>query len=188
MTSKVAIANLALTYVGQSPITSLEDGTESAITIKAIYDSVAESAMSDADWSGCVFRQKLTSTGNTPVFDYAYEYNLPTDPSFVRFLNSDKYDDQLRLEGGFIYANVSPFYVRYIGIQTDTEKYGVYLRDNLVNRLAYTLCYHITGLQSMASARYNIWSRELPLLARKDAGNNQRGKVNGGKLLINVRQ
>lgn len=148
MASRVEICNLALSRIGASTITSLSDGTRESNLCNVLYNDIAEEVMSEGEWSTCTFRQTLNKTTNTPLYDYTYEYQLPTNPRWLKFIeiSGDRLNDlEYDIEEDKLLTNESTVKCKYIGFLEDSSKYGPYLKAAIVSRLAHELSYSITG-------------------------------------------
>lgn len=79
MASKVEIANLALTKLGDDPILLLTDDTKPARTLNRIFDLVADAEMKASWWKFTIKRTELSALVDAPAWGYAYQYPLPSD-------------------------------------------------------------------------------------------------------------
>jgi hypothetical protein len=164
MASKVQICNLALTRIGASTITSLSDGTRESNLCNTIYDSIAEEVMSEGEWSVCTFRTTLNQTTNTPTYDYTYEYQLPTNPRVLKFIeiSGDRLNDlEYDIEEDKLLTNESTVKCKYVGFLEDTSKYGPYLKKAIISRLAQELSYTITGSSANSDRLYQRYQKDL---------------------------
>lgn len=79
MASNVDIANLALTKLGATRITSLLDDTKQARAVNAIYEIERDALLSEHPWSFAIKRAQIPATTTPPSFGWAYTYPLPAD-------------------------------------------------------------------------------------------------------------
>lgn len=77
--SDVAIANLALTKVGDLRITSLSENTKPAREVKAVYDMLRDRLQRRYVWNFCKTRASLAALTDAPEFGFDYQYQLPSD-------------------------------------------------------------------------------------------------------------
>jgi hypothetical protein len=75
---KTAIANLALSNLGEARIQSLTDDNTRARSCNARIDNVITTVLRMHVWNSALERQQLTNAG-TPVFGWNYMYQLPTN-------------------------------------------------------------------------------------------------------------
>jgi hypothetical protein len=87
MTTDISICNAALLMANASEINSFDDSTREARMCKALYETTKNFVMQKHPWSFTLFQEELAQTINTPLFDYRYEYQLPTD--YLRILKID---------------------------------------------------------------------------------------------------
>ena len=164
MASKVQICNIALAKLGVDSITSLSDNTDQAKKCNLLYDDIAIEVMSEGVWSSTVSRVELARTTNTPVFGYSYEFQLPTNPRYLRVLSINEEDPGIydyAIEGDKLLTNVSTMKIKYQGEITDTESYGVWLRRSIQYRLAAELAYPLTGDSRMAQGLMEQYMRSV---------------------------
>lgn len=79
MTSKIAVANRALTKLGADRITSLADNTKEARTVSQMFDTVRDDELRARAWSFSKTRVQLSADVAAPVFGYEFAYTLPFD-------------------------------------------------------------------------------------------------------------
>jgi len=79
MTSQTDIANLALTKLGAASITEITDGTHAADVLRGLYPHCVDALLRAHLWAFSRHRVQLAQMTETPPFDYAAQYPLPTD-------------------------------------------------------------------------------------------------------------
>lgn len=78
--SAVDICNIALDYLSQRPISSIDPPhTEAEETMARHYDMIRQELLRNYVWNFAKAHIELTATGESPVTDYPYAFNLPTD-------------------------------------------------------------------------------------------------------------
>lgn len=75
----LSVCSDALLLLGARPITSFNEGTDSATLCDRLYPHVKKSTVQAHPWSFSFKKLSLTRTINTPVNQYKYEYVLPSD-------------------------------------------------------------------------------------------------------------
>lgn len=166
MASKVQICNMALARLGASRITALTDNTAEAKLCNLLYTDIADLVMVEGSWASTIKRASLNLTSNTPSFGYTSEFQLPTDPFCLKVLSVNDItpgDEDYRIEGDKLLANISTMKIRYIGRITDTQSYGPFLTQAVITRLTAELAYPITGQASVAER----WFQQYELDVRK---------------------
>ena len=77
--SALTVCSDALLLLGARPITSFNEGTDSANLCDRIYPGIKSSTLQSYKWSFSMKKVQLARTINTPVNRYKYEYVLPAD-------------------------------------------------------------------------------------------------------------
>lgn len=77
--TSLTVCSDALLLLGARPITSFNEGTDSANICDRIYPHVKRSTLQAYPWSFTFKKVQLARTTNTPVNQYKYEYVLPSD-------------------------------------------------------------------------------------------------------------
>lgn len=95
MASSLSICKSALLMVNADPINSFDDSTREATMCDALYETTRDTLLMKHPWSFSLFQEKLARTTNTPLFDYDYEYQLPT--GHLRVLKTDNFGNEYRL-------------------------------------------------------------------------------------------
>jgi len=169
MASKVQICNLALTRIAASRISDFSDNTVEAKDCKAIYDLIAEDVMSMGDWPSTRRRATLAQLSTAPAFEYTYAYQLPTNPRCLRVISINECkpgEIDYTIENDQLLTNETSVSIKYSAFVDDPNKYDVYLRQAIVDRLAAELIYGKTGQSSaFKSALDFAENRVMKLLA-----------------------
>lgn len=182
MSSKVELCNLALTRIGASRITALDDTTVEAKDCNAIYDIVAKQTMALGQWPSVIRRASLAQLVDTPTYEFTYSYQLPNNPKCLRLLSINEYkvgEIPFAIEGSTLLTDESTVSIKYLAYVTDTESYDIYLEQAIVDRLCAELVYKITG-QRTAMREMLEYSRAhaKELLAEASLGSNSAEYVN----------
>lgn len=77
MASKIDIINRALVKVGQNRISSLDENSKSATSVRTVYDQVRDTLMQAYIWNFTKFRTQLAADTAEPLFGFQYRYRLP---------------------------------------------------------------------------------------------------------------
>lgn len=91
----IDIVNSALIRLGVEHINSLTDNNKRARVMNSLYNIARRRLLEDHIWNFALKRTELAKTGNTPLFNYEHEYQLPGD--FLRLVEEDN-------NGGFIFT------------------------------------------------------------------------------------
>lgn len=94
--TRVELANLALSFIGDTRIASFSDETEIARLVNAHFDMALLTVLESKPWRLAETEQLLTeitdSGESTGTDEFDYRYQLPTDPFCVTplFINGDR--------------------------------------------------------------------------------------------------
>lgn len=122
--SEVAICNSALIKLGVETISSLSDNTRQALLCNQQYSKIRDKLLYSHPWNFAVKRATLVVTVTEPVYEFAYQYTLPTDCLRVWETQYGPDSDFYQVEGGYLYSNYSDVSIKYIAKITDTTKFS----------------------------------------------------------------
>lgn len=77
--SALSICSDSLLMLGASPITSFNEGTDSANICDRLYPDIRDQALTIYPWAFSFKKVKLSRLITTPTTEYRYEYQLPGD-------------------------------------------------------------------------------------------------------------
>lgn len=166
MSSRVDIANLALTKLGSaSKITALTDNSVAAIAINSVYEMCRLAELRAHYWYFAIKRTQLPASAVAPSWGYSVAYPLPAD--FVRLVqvnefalvpalydyntaDASAYTVETNTDGVLsILCNYNaPLKVRYVWNAPDEGTYDPCFNMAFASRLAYETCEQITGSTS----------------------------------------
>lgn len=122
---KLAICNAALMRCGSEPIALAELTTPTSkrgLAVTSQYEITLKEILNDSPWNFATKRVELSATGNTPLFKFTQQYNLPSDTIRVLELE-DKVE--YRIEESALLCDVEgTVKVKYIFFQNDPTKYS----------------------------------------------------------------
>lgn len=154
MASKVQICNLALSRLGASTITALNDNTTEAKLCSTFFDDLADRAMIQGSWTSTIRRVGLPKTTNTPSFGYTFEYQLPVNPKCLKVLAVNEEISgciDYRIEGDKLLTDENSIKIRYVAQLTDTESYEPLLTEAIEILLASYLALPVAGDKVLAA-------------------------------------
>ncbi len=186
MTSTVSIVNNALNIIGGSNITELEENSKTARVMNQMYESIRDDVFRAHPWNCLIRRANLAQSVDTPAFDYAYQYALPTDPYCLRVLEFQNgsmtypYENLVGqgnkpffvIEGRNILTDSGTARIKYIARITDPTQYDAGLISVLAARLASEAAYAITGSTSVVQFADALYERKLREARFSDATEN----------------
>lgn len=162
--TEVEMCNHALSYLGESRISSLEESNERARICNLLYDQTRDELLADFEWPFAVSRRALSAVEEENLTEFEYRYALPSD--YLRMLDvldDEIYDIQInyrrvlidyRIEDNRLMTDLSPCYVRYIKRVTlpnlYPESFAQAMALTLAAKVAPRLSQNFALAQSMA--------------------------------------
>jgi len=161
-TSKTAIANLALYYLGKSRINDIDTPTdESSRVMNQIFDSTRIIVLRLNDWNFA--KAKLTLAENTiaPINGWSKSFSLPSD--FVKACQvNDSTAYAYEIVGDNLYANEGVVILDYIKDEQDPNKYDALFLETFAAKLAHTASFRLLrGSLSKINALEEMFNRFL---------------------------
>ena len=155
MASIIDICNMALYAIGETPITSLEDGTKASTACNALWVPTRDYIQSCHQWPETLKRSTLTASATSPNHEWTYAYTLPSDYlALVELYEHDAGENDYVVEGGYLLSDQSSAKILYIAKISDTTKWSTELVEVVRLKLAMELCIPM-------SARVEIWERVM---------------------------
>lgn len=139
--SKVAICNIALVSLGADTINSLTEQTSTAIACNAMFDTVRRDLLRKHPWNFAMKQQELARSVTTPVFGYAYQYQLPSDCLRVwRVLDNDDF----KVQGSYIHTDAETCFVEYVYDVEDVSRWDASFIDLMAAAMAASIAFPVT--------------------------------------------
>lgn len=115
MASDLDICNSAIVLAGgdENSILSFQDSTREARICAQLYPATRDSLLSEYPWKFTLGQAQLNLLTETPLFDFEYAYQLPTDPKFMRMIKTEFNALNYRIYEDKLYANVKPLKILY---------------------------------------------------------------------------
>jgi hypothetical protein len=173
MASDVQICNMALTQLGARTITALTDQNSFEATICNLYfEDTTREVISEGQWTSTTRRASLAKTTNTPAFEYANEFQLPTNPFCLKVFKASIDGLDYKIEGDKLVTDDSTVSILYAAYVTATGEYNDFLKDTISAKLSYKLAYPLTGDRNKVQDMFRIYQQALATNLAKD---NQQG-------------
>jgi hypothetical protein len=121
MPSVTDMVNVSLRLIGQTPISSLTDGSTTANVMDDLYTEARDQLLRMHNWNFATKRSKLAQSSTAPPFEFDYAYPLPSD--WIRTVSAHDNDAGY---GGLLYrmefvgsqrvivCNSDQVYLRYV--------------------------------------------------------------------------
>lgn len=156
MASQTDICNRALTKVGATRITNINENSKSARVMSALWDTVRKAELRRRFWKFAIVRTTLPALSDKPSWGYNTAFQLPAD--FLRLVQvndtfavpamtdyRDQDDSAYQIEGNQILTIFNaPLKIRYVQDVTDPGKFDALFVEALASKLAYEACEEIT--------------------------------------------
>jgi len=165
--SKVGICNNALAKLGASQITSLIDDSQEARLCALFYDQVRDDITSSHPWNFAIKRVALSQLSTTPTFEFAFEYQVPSD--YLRILRIYNDTSAYRIEGKKLLSNSSTINAVYISSVDDPTEYPAYFVELFAARLASEMSYSLAGSSTLSQGLLQLYVGKLASAKRFDA-------------------
>jgi len=171
--SNVAIANLALTKLGDLRILNLTDNTKPAREVNAVFDMTRDYLQRRFSWRFCIKRANLAADTTVPLWDWAYQYPIPTDCMRIlqvgQWYPSPDMSDLIStggqeyvLEGKYILSNqAGPLKLRYLSRVTDPVQFDAAFDMAFSAYLAYILAEPLTASAEQKQMAYNDYRNAI---------------------------
>jgi hypothetical protein len=157
MTERVDIANLALSWLGEADITSLEDDLERARQMRINYIPARDATLEAHEWTFATKRFIPGQNAVAPEYGAVFAYEIP--PDCLRVVSCDRNDgsqpitapigslEQIDwiLEGKQILTNEAAIYCRGIFRVTQEGKFSPLFVHALAAKLAYLTALNLTA-------------------------------------------
>lgn len=181
MASQIEIANRALTKLGVARIISLQDDNEQARALNSMISLVTDSELRSNTWNFSVKRASLAALVTTPAFDYAREFQLPSDclkllwcgdvypgPNLGDYRNAP--DAEYVIEGRKILTNLgAPLKLRYVAQVTDPTLFDALFAEALACKLAVECAESLTGSSTSRQLAWQEYDKAIRKAKRADA-------------------
>ena len=79
MTERIDIANMALTWLGEEPVTSLEDDLDRANVMRINYIPARDATLEAHDWSFAIERFIPALNAVEPIYGASFAFDIPTN-------------------------------------------------------------------------------------------------------------
>ena len=162
MASVVSICNMALSYIGDSAISALDDNNDRARACNLHYEVQRDACLRAHPWNFAKKREELAQDGTWDDDEWTYAYEIPSD--YLRMLSPvENYPGEVpyAVENGLILCNDSTLSIKYIAQITDTGYFDALFTDVLAQRLAATLAMALSKQKALIDMMWNAYKQKL---------------------------
>ncbi|MEQ8369720.1 MAG: hypothetical protein RIE31_05110 [Alphaproteobacteria bacterium] len=168
MTSTVAICNRALAYLGEEPITDMQENSEAARRCNLLFAETRDAVLRAHPWNAALSRAELARVMPGPTWGWASAFQLPADPYCLRVVALTPGSEPYAIEGQWLMANIDSARILYICRITDPTLYDALLLDSIATRLAADLAESLTGDPRRAAGLWQLYGEKLREARRVD--------------------
>jgi len=168
---------MALTRIGQSRITSLDQSGVLAELSKLYYEATLNELLSAYEWPFAIARVQLSASALDNLSVYDNMYQLPTSVLRVLTMLSDEdysdLTDKWEIEGDKLFSDTTPAYIKYIGTMPNPTKLPQPFVEALYLRIASKMVVKITQDQSLMAGIFQEYSVAFQTAIAVIGGNSQ---------------
>lgn len=182
MSNDTAIANRALTKIGETRLLGLGDDTNAGRTLNSMFTHVRDAELRRHRWKFAIKRDSLLALATAPAWGYAYQFPLPNDylalvqvnDFYIRPASKDKgpwtVERSSDGSGTVLLSDLAaPLYVRYISRVTNAGLFDPLFVEALACKLAYEACEALTQSSTKKKDCADAYRFALDEAARVDA-------------------
>ena len=152
MSIDINIVNRALLKLGVNAISSPDEESPRAETVRNIYNDCVDYLLSQYDFYFAQKQVSLARLDEKPVFGYKNVFNLPTD--FLRLVEVAK-GIRYEIIGRSIYTDADILSIKYVYKNYDPSTYSPLFKELLSVRLAFELSPYIKEDRMFTQQMYN---------------------------------
>jgi len=174
------ICNLALAKIGDQSITSLSDGSLEARFCNLYYPVVLQEVLMLNTWNFATKLANLTQLSAVPVFDYAYQYQLPTDYGRIIAFNDFSASDPIQpfeIQGNLLLTDQNYAAICYVSTAPDPSTFTPTFVQVLALKLGAELCKPLAGSMELKNALLNEFQQAMGEAGKIDANDSRPRKV-----------
>ena len=156
----IRICSDALLMLGAKAISSFNEGTSASNTCDRLYPGIKYSTLQSYPWSFSFKKVQLAQTVNTPVNQYRYEYQLPSDRlgAIRRAYNSTAigsgtFTDWV-IQGDKLLTNETTIVIDYQYAPTESEMPAYF-----VQLLKYMMTWHLADPMTDQVSKTQYWQQ-----------------------------
>ena len=156
----LTVCSDSLILLGANPISSFNEGTDSANVCDRIYPGVKKSTLQAYPWSFSFKKSRLARTINTPVNSYKYEYALPSDR--LGTIRKAYYSDDVgassfvewEIQGDKLLTNAESVVVDYQFVVTEDA-----MPSYFIQLLKYMMAWHLSEPITDQVSKTQYWQQ-----------------------------
>lgn len=176
MTERVDIANMALSWIGEEEITSLDDDLERARQIKINYSAARDATLEAHPWTFAVVRFVPSPNAVAPNFGPANAFPIPYGILRVLSVHSDEYfsvtNDKEQVqwvqEENQILCDENVIYCRGIQRVTEEGRFSPLFVHALAAKLASLVALNLTASAEIQANMFGLYGQFIQQAKSRD--------------------
>ena len=178
--SPVKLCNAALLKLGAERINTLTEANKRARLCNERYNDLRKEVLRDHPWNFALKRAALAQLVSTPLFEFAHEYQLPTD--CLRVIKIDESvsggtsftspanfgNTRFKVEGRKLLTNDGEVNIQYIYDATDTTLFDAHFDDALATRMAAEFAYNLLQSKTVAADMFALYETAIKRARTRD--------------------
>lgn len=167
-TSNVEICNLALTKLGEDPITALTEDSKAGRLSNLHFARLRNVVLRSHTWNFAVKRASLAQSTVAPEYRFTAKYALPDD--FLRIIDCNLLNDvSWKIEGKFLVCDADTVKIRYIAQIEDPGQFDELFIEALAARIASELAIPLADNVNLSDFMEQRYQRKLREARTADA-------------------
>lgn len=193
MSSPVSVCNQALGELGETLLTSLDEGTSPALLCNEHYPAARDMTLDLHPWNWATRRVRLALSADTPAFGYDYQYLLPTDPYCLTVRQVDPAGTPWEVEldalgHRVLLSDETGVGIVYTARVEDLNLWSPLALQVLVKVLASKLAKPLTGQSSVEELKWKEALALLPEAQHRDGKEGAPRQLTAPSTLVVVRR
>jgi len=176
--SETRIANMALTFLGATPITSLDDQGSEGKIVNIHFEQSRDAALEAREWTFAVKRTDLAALTEGPNWGFGQAFQIPADTLRILEVRDDmqgrvNYQELMnslnwRREGDQIVTDAQLIRIRYLARITDPARYTAAFVQAFAARLAMDIAVGLTQSRAMFNDMAALYAAKIREAAATD--------------------
>lgn len=188
MATDISICSNALLELGQTPISSFNDGTDKSRLAANLYPPNREAVLRSHTWNCCTARAQLAPLADGPAYGFAYRFLLPGDwGRTLKVGQAGDFSTDFRHEGRYLLSNSNALLLRYVRKTVSEGEFDSLLVDVLTARMKWKFTYAVTKSTALRDSNEREYLRVLQQAKSIDSMEEPSEQVAEESPLISVR-
>lgn len=142
--TQVSISSNACLLLGAQPINAVEESSDRARLAASLYPTIRDATLRAFPWNCCLKRVALAPDAETPAFDWAYQFTLPSDFLKAIAVGEMGAEVEFRIEGRKLLSDTNPCYLLYVFLNDNPGTWDPGLVHVVTTAMAAAMAYPIT--------------------------------------------